>query len=86
MKVKSVLGIRMAFTRIKYFENLDLLNEYLNVQKFPINLLYFRATWNPACVLTDEHVRQFVQSHSLEVVRVDSDVAPKIANHYGVRS
>lgn len=49
----SLFKNTMAFSRLKYFENLDLLNEYLSVQKFPINILYFRATWNPSCLLTD---------------------------------
>lgn len=76
----------MSFTRLKYFENLDLLNEYLSVQKFPVNILYFRAAWNPSCLLTDQHIKQFAKVHQAPIIRVDSDVAPKIAQHYGVTS
>lgn len=79
---------RLAYevSKIKNFENLGLLNEYLAIQKFPINLVYFRAAWNPACSLTDQHIHTFVEQHDIEVIRVDSDVGSKIAQHYGVRS
>ena len=79
---------RLAYraSRTKNFENLELLNEYLAVQKFPINLVYFRAAWNPACSLTDQHIYAFADQYPVEVIRVDSDVAPKISQHYGVRS
>lgn len=84
--MRTLFKITNSYTCLKNFENLDLLNEYLLVQKFPINILYFRAAWNPACILTDDHIRQFIATHKTEVIRVDSDVAPKIAQHYGIRS
>lgn len=73
-------------SRIKPFENLDLLNEYLDVQKLPMNLVYFRAAWNPACVLTDQHIQQFSLKHPIEIIKIESDVSRRIAEHYGVRA
>lgn len=49
-------------------------------------MLYFKARWNPACTITDEHIYQFSNKYQVEIAKVDSDVAPRIAQHYGVRS
>ena len=73
-------------SRIRNFENLELFNEYLAVQMFPTHLVYFRAAWNPACSLTEQHINAFAQKHDINIFRIDSDVAPKISQHYGVRS
>jgi thiol-disulfide isomerase/thioredoxin len=49
------------------------------VKKFPTNLIYFRAGWNPACNLTDTHIRQFSEKYPIEIIRIDSDVSRKVA-------
>lgn len=50
-------------------------------------LVYFRANWNPQCKESDEQITKFANAYpSYEVIKVDSDVAPKIANRYNVRT
>ncbi len=45
------------FGSIKAFSELELLNKYLAVNQYPYVMVYFTAKWNPACALTDEHVK-----------------------------
>jgi thioredoxin-like negative regulator of GroEL len=50
-------------------------------------LVYFTAKWNPACSITDEHINMLAKSYDqIEIVKIDSDEAPKIAKHYHVRA
>lgn len=75
------------YSNIRSFENLELLNSFLLTNKFPHLLVYFRAAWNPQCVESDKHIQHMAATHRfLEIVTVDSDVAPKIARHYAVKS
>lgn len=62
------------------------MNEYLQVQKHPLTVVYFRANWNPQCRDTDKHAEKLAANNGgIQVIRVDSDVAPKIAKHYAVK-
>lgn len=55
--------------------------------KYTHCLVYFRSNWNPQCEITDQHINNLAgENRFLEVIKVDSDVSPKIARHYGVRS
>jgi len=63
------------------------MNRYLAQKMAPYTLVYFRANWNPNCALTDQHIDKIAsQNGSLEVIKVDSDVAHKIARHYSVKA
>ncbi len=63
------------------------MNQYLATNKFPHTLVYFRANWNPNCRLTDQHVQKLAaENGGLQMIKVDSDVAHKIARHYSVRA
>lgn len=79
---------RVAYraSRIKTFDSLKTLNQYLEDNRFPINLLYFRASWNPMCTHADSHIWALTQKYPIDVQRVDSDMARKIADYYGVRA
>ena len=49
--------------------------------------MYFRANWNPNCTLTDTHINKFASENpSMQIIKVDSDVSPKIAKHYSVKA
>jgi thiol-disulfide isomerase/thioredoxin len=50
-------------------------------------IVYFTAKWNPYCRITDEHIGELAAAfQQVEIVKVDSDVAPKIARHYLVKA
>lgn len=50
-------------------------------------MVYFTARWNPACSLVRQHVQLVNQAFDkIEIVEIDSDVAPKTAKHYNVRA
>jgi hypothetical protein len=34
------------------------MNHYLAANKFSHTLVYFRANWNPNCMLTDQHINK----------------------------
>lgn len=82
---RSVL--KRFYSNLKSFENLEELNHYLAANKFPHTLVYFRANWNPNCTLTDQHINKLASEQgALQIVKVDSDVANKIARHYSVKA
>lgn len=79
--------IRRFTHNLKNFDNLEELNKYLEINKFPNTLVYFRANWNPQCQESDQDIQKFASKYSgYQVIRVDSDAAPKIAKHYSVRA
>ena len=79
--------VKRLYSNIKNFDNLELLNDYLGKNQFSHTLVYFRANWNPNCHLTDKHIEQFAKEHdNVEIIKVDSDISPKIAKHYGVKA
>lgn len=41
------------FSTIKQFTELQVLNKYLEANKYPYVLVYFTAKWNPACKIAD---------------------------------
>lgn len=72
---------------LKNFDNLEELNKFLTNNKFSNTLVYFRANWNPQCQETDKDIQKFAAKFpGYQVIRVDSDAAPKIARHYSVRA
>ncbi len=63
------------------------MNTHLLKNKYTHLLVYFRSSWNPQCDITDQHITQLAgENRFLEVIKVDSDLAPKIVKHYGVRN
>ena len=81
------LTTRFLLSNLKQFEKLEELNTHLLKNKPHHTVVYFRAAWNPQCELTDQHLQHLAaQNSSLEVIKVDSDLCPKIARHYGVRT
>lgn len=85
--LKSLAAGRAAFGAIKQFTELNLLTHYLASNRLPFVIVYFTAKWNPYCRITDEHVNELAASfQQVEIVKVDSDVAPKIAKHYLVKA
>jgi thiol-disulfide isomerase/thioredoxin len=83
----SVGTIRYSFTAIKHFNELPLMSHYLASNKFPFVIVYFTAKWNPYCRITDEHIRELAENYQqVEIIKIDSDVAPKIAKHYLVKA
>lgn len=75
------------FSTIKQFTELDHLNHYLASNKYPYLIVYFTAKWNPYCKITDEHINELATSFSqIEIIKINSDVAPKIARHYLVKA
>ena len=52
-----------------------------------MTVVYFRANWNPNCMQADRDAEQFAANNAhLDVIKIDSDAAPKIAKHYSVRA
>ncbi len=79
--------IRFFSSNLKTFTELEALNQYLAKNKFDRTLVYFRANWNPNCSLTDQHITRIAtENPDTEVIKVDSDVSPKISKHYGVKA
>ena len=63
------------------------MNHYLAANKFPHTLVYFRANWNPNCTLTDQHITKLAsENNGIQIIKVDSDVAHKIARNYSVKA
>lgn len=78
---------RFLYSNLKSFTSLEELNQHLLKNKFAHALVYFRASWNPQCIVADQQLTNLAgKNRFLEVIKVDSDVSPKIARHYGVRS
>ncbi len=78
---------RFLYSNLKNFTSLEELNTYLDKNRFTHTLVYFRAGWNPHCETADQQLAQLAsENRFLEIIRVDSDVSPKIANHYGVKN
>jgi hypothetical protein len=53
-----IRNLRRFYSNLRTFDNLDLMNKFLAVQKYSHTLVYFRANWNPNCILTDQHINQ----------------------------
>lgn len=84
MLLRRLLG---NFGTIKQFNELQVLNKYLEINKYPYVLVYFTAKWNPACKITDEHISLVSNRFGdIEIIKVDSDVSPQITSHYNVRA
>lgn len=82
-----VRAMRRWASTLKTFENLEQLNTHLNTTRPNHYVMYFRATWNPQCVETDQHAVKLAASNpNVEVIKVDTDTGPKIATHYSVRA
>lgn len=80
-------ALKRGFSTSRSFDNLDLMNHYLAASRFPLLLIYFRAKWNPNCLLADQHITQLkLRNQALEIVKVDTDVAAKISKHYAVKA
>lgn len=78
---------RLSFGTIKQFTELNLLTHYLASNRFPFLIVYFTAKWNPYCKITDEHITELANTfQQVEIIKIDSDVAPKIAKHYLVKA
>ena len=74
-------------SNVKSFQTLESLNEYLSFVKHPHTVVYFRANWNPNCSQSDKDAEALAANHPhLDVIRIDSDVCPKIAKHYSVKA
>jgi thiol-disulfide isomerase/thioredoxin len=85
--LRTLGAVRCTFAAIKQFTELPLLSHYLASNKFPFVVVYFTAKWNPYCRITDEHVHELANNfQQVEIVKIDSDVAPKIAKHYLVKA
>lgn len=79
--------LRRFASNLKSFQKLEDMNKYLKVNKPCQYVVYFRANWNPQCQEADKHAAQLAASHgNLEVIQIDTDEAPKIANHYRVKA
>lgn len=78
---------RFLYSNLKSFSSLEALNTHLDKERSTHTLVYFRASWNPQCEVSDQQLNQLAANNKfLQVIKVDSDVSPKIARHYGVRS
>lgn len=63
------------------------MNKYLELNKYPFVMVYFTARWNPACKISDEHIQLIANQYDdIKIIHVDSDVSPRIKNHYNVRA
>lgn len=52
-----------------------------------MSVVYFRANWNPQCDQSDKDIEKFALNNGgISVFKIDSDVSPKIAKHYGVKA
>lgn len=87
LNIMMIRTLAKQFGTIKQFADLEILNKYLEVHKYPYVLVYFTAKWNPACKITDEHVNLISNSYNdFEIFKIDSDVSPKISKYYNVRA
>jgi thioredoxin-like negative regulator of GroEL len=81
------LTARFGYSNLRNFSSLEELNAHLQSTRQNHTLVYFRAGWNPQCEQADQQLDQLAaHNHFLQVIKVDSDLAPKIARHYGVKS
>lgn len=72
---------------LKNFETLESLNDYLAAERHPHTVVYFRANWNPNCLQSDKDVEKLAANNAgLKVIKIDSDMSPKIAKHYSVKA
>ena len=83
-----ILRLSQNFSRnLKSFDNLETLNGYLALHKPTHTVVYFRASWNPNCRQSDRDAEKLAATHPhLQIVKVDTDLAPKIAKHYAVKA
>lgn len=78
---------RYLYSNLHSFNNLEALNTHLLQKQYAHVLVYFRSSWNPQCEITDQHLNNLAaKNRFLEIIKVDSDVSPKIARHYAVRT
>lgn len=78
---------RYFYSNLHSFNSLEQLNSHLLKHRYTHALVYFRAGWNPQCAIADQQVETLAaENRFLEVIKVDADLAPKIARHYGIRS
>lgn len=78
---------RYLYSNLHSFNSLESLNQHLLQHKYTHTLVYFRASWNPQCTIADQQLQRLAANNRfLEVIKVDSDVSPKIARHYAVRN
>ena len=78
---------RFAYTNLHNFTELEALNSHLSKHRYPHVMVYFRSSWNPECDVADQQVNRFAsENRHVEVIKIDSDLSPKIVNHYSVRS
>lgn len=73
------------YSNFRTFDKLDELNTHLEKLRHPHVVVYFRANWNPNCEETDKHALQLAaDNYHLHVIKIDTDIAPKIAHVYAV--
>lgn len=81
------VSTRFLYSNLRSFTVLEELNAHLAKQQYAHTLVYFRASWNPQCEIADQQLNQLAaKNRFLEVIKVDSDIAPKIARHYQART
>lgn len=80
-------SIRSFVHNLKTFTSLEEMNSYLRTNRPAQNIVYFRANWNPQCQESDkEIIRVATENPGLDIIKIDSDAAPKIAKHYAVKA
>lgn len=78
---------RYLYSNLRSFGTLEEMNQHLLKHKYVHSLIYFRASWNPQCIIADQQLNQLAASNRfLEIIKVDADTSPKIARHYSVRT
>lgn len=78
---------RYLYSNLRSFGTLEEMNQHLLKHKYVHSLVYFRASWNPQCIIADQQLNQLAASNRfLEIIKVDTDTSPKIARHYSVRT
>lgn len=81
------VATRFCYSNLRNFSNLEELNAHLLKNRYAHVLVYFRSNWNPQCEEADAQVDKLAgENRFLEVIKVDSDISPKIARHYSVRT
>lgn len=85
---RSIFKLINKFSsNLRNFESLEALNDYLATTQPAQNVVYFRANWNPQCRDADRDAELLAAKNpTLQVIRVDTDVSPKIAKHYSVKA
>lgn len=80
-------SLKYFTNNLKSFTSLEELNLYLNANRPAQTVVYFRANWNPQCQQSDQEASKLAATYpGINVIKIDSDIAPKIAKHYSVRA